>query len=119
MTAIRLTKNEIEQKIEPLNNWVHQSQELPGSSETIDMLFKMYPFEDFTAAKRFVDRVSEIANKVGHYPGINFTESYVQTLLWTPDLKGLTENDFALAKEIDGLDQPAMEKEKFQPKESE
>ncbi len=110
MTETKLTKDEINAKMRELKDWVHQS---PGVPENFDMLLKMYPFEDFKNAKEFVDKVSEIAEASGHYPGINFTVSYVQVLVWTPDLNGLTEKDFKLAKEIDELDQPAMEKENF------
>ena len=110
MESKRLTGDELEQKMKNIQDWILQSVDVP---EKPDMLFKMHPFGVFKEAKDFVDRVSEIAEGVKHYPTINFTTQYVSIMLWTPEAGGLTDQDFELAKKIDELGQLAMEKDRF------
>lgn len=116
METKKLTKDEIKQQIEGIKDWIHQSPDVP---EDTDMLFKMYPFGVFKEAKEFVDKVSDIAENLKHYPTINLTAEYVNIMLWTSSLAGLTEKDFKLAKKIDELNQPAIDQKNFINPESE
>jgi len=66
-------------------------------------LIKELKFKDFVEAKYFLDLVSVIAEEQGHHP--NFTLSYnkLKVTLTTHAAGGLTENDFIIARLIDGL----------------
>ena len=116
MNSIKLTKEEIDIRLESIKDWILQSPAVP---ESPDMLFKMYPFEDFTSAKDSAVKVAKTAENSEHYPAINFTTNYVNVILWSPELGGLTEKDFKLAKDIDKLNQPAMAKQNFTESENE
>ncbi len=108
-----LTKDEVKQKMEEIEDWIHQSTNIPDTDKTVDMLFKMYPFENFKEAKKFTDEVSDTATNLEHYPSITIAPNYVTIMIGSPDTQDLTEKDFKLAKKIDKLNQPAMGKEKF------
>lgn len=110
MKLEKLTKDEIDKRLAELQDWIHQSPETPQAT---DMLFKMYPFEEFKKARNFASKIAEIAEKLEQYPTITFYTNYVNVILWSPDINGLTEKDFELAEEIDKLDQPAITKDKY------
>ena len=105
MESKKLTNDEIQQQMEQIKDWVHQTTKIPDSSEdkNIDMLFKMFPFTDYKAAREFAAKVADIAERLAHYPTITFTWNYSTVVAWTPEMEGLTEEDFALAKEIDKI----------------
>jgi 4a-hydroxytetrahydrobiopterin dehydratase len=61
-------------------------------------------FSDFAAAIAFVDRVAERAEAANHHPDILVHGwNNVRLTLSTHSEGGLTDADFALAREIDGL----------------
>ena len=61
-------------------------------------------FSDFAAAISFVDRVAERAEAANHHPDILVHGwNKVRLTLSTHSAGGLTDSDFALAREIDGL----------------
>jgi 4a-hydroxytetrahydrobiopterin dehydratase len=69
--------------------------------ETIVRDFKL---ADFAAAMAFVNRVAELAEQADHHPDILVHGwNRVRLQLSTHSEGGLTEADFALAAEIDGL----------------
>ena len=51
----------------------------------------------------FVNRIAEAAEKAGHHPDIAVNYNLVTLSLSTHSEGGVTERDFQLAKEIDGL----------------
>ncbi len=60
--------------------------------------------EDFAAAIAFVNRVAELAEAANHHPDILLHGwNKVQLTLSTHSAGGLTEADFALARQIDAL----------------
>jgi 4a-hydroxytetrahydrobiopterin dehydratase len=63
-----------------------------------------WTFADFAAAIAFVNSVAELAQDAGHHPDILVHRwNRVRLELSTHSAGGLTEADFALAEQIDGL----------------
>jgi 4a-hydroxytetrahydrobiopterin dehydratase len=63
-----------------------------------------WTFADFAAAVGFVNRVAALAQGANHHPDILLHGwNRVRLELSTHSQGGLTEADFALAEEIDGL----------------
>jgi 4a-hydroxytetrahydrobiopterin dehydratase len=60
-------------------------------------------FKDFPAAVRFVQAVARLAEKAWHHPDIDIRWNKVTLTLTTHDAGGLTDKDFALAKQFDRL----------------
>ena len=64
-----------------------------------------FTFDDFASAIAFVNRVADAAEAVNHHPDILVHGwNKVRLELSTHSAHGLTDNDFALAATIDGLD---------------
>jgi 4a-hydroxytetrahydrobiopterin dehydratase len=73
---------------------------------TIDlggMLRRTFVFSGFLDAVGFVNQVAEAAERADHHPDIDIRWNKVILALTTHDSGGLTEKDFALAQEADGL----------------
>ena len=67
------------------------------------IIARTYQFKDFVAAIRFVEAVAQRAEKAWHHPDIEIRWNKVTLALTTHDQGGLTEKDFALAKQFDTL----------------
>ncbi|MEP6925511.1 MAG: 4a-hydroxytetrahydrobiopterin dehydratase [Pyrinomonadaceae bacterium] len=89
----KLNEEQIAAALETLNDWEVQD----------DFITKEYEFDDFKQSLDFVNRVGAIAEAADHHPDIIFGYGYAEVALTTHDAEGLTENDFALAKQIDAL----------------
>ena len=59
--------------------------------------------EDFVRAMGFVQSVALLAEKMNHHPDIDIRWNKVMLTLSTHSAGGLTEKDFALAKQINSL----------------
>ena len=66
-------------------------------------LEKEYRFPDFREALAYVNRLGEVAEREGHHPDVFLTWGRVKVTLWTHSVGGLSEKDFALAREADGV----------------
>jgi 4a-hydroxytetrahydrobiopterin dehydratase len=64
---------------------------------------RTFQFKDFPAAIKFVNAVADIAEASWHHPDIDIRWNKVTLTLTTHDAGGLTEKDFTLAKQFDGL----------------
>jgi 4a-hydroxytetrahydrobiopterin dehydratase len=64
---------------------------------------RTFQFKDFPAAIKFVDAVAGIAEEAWHHPDIDIRWNKVTITLTTHDAGGLTEKDFALARQFDKL----------------
>lgn len=64
---------------------------------------RTYQFKDFPAAIKFVNAVADLAEKAWHHPDLDIRWNKVTLTLTTHDQGGLTEKDFDLAKQFDGL----------------
>lgn len=57
--------------------------------------------KDFVAAMRLVNEVAQLAEAAQHHPDIDIRWNKVTFVLSTHSAGGLTEKDFALARQID------------------
>jgi 4a-hydroxytetrahydrobiopterin dehydratase len=64
---------------------------------------RMFQFKDFPAAIKFVEAVAVLAEQAWHHPDIDIRWNKVTLTLTTHDAGGLTEKDFALARQFDQL----------------
>lgn len=91
MERRKLSGEEIETRLAQLADWT-----IAG-----DKLSKRFEFADFAASLSFVNRVGEIAERHDHHPDVLFGWGYAEFFVTTHDRGGLTDFDFALAREID------------------
>jgi thiol peroxidase len=89
-----LSKDTVEKLMAKYRGWELQEDK---------KLTKKFKFEDFTQAKYFFDLVSIIAAEQGHHPRLTLDYNKLNITLTTHAAKGLTENDFIMAKIIDEL----------------
>lgn len=87
-----LSAQQVEQLLPQLDGW---------HLEDDHHLLRVFEFEDFVTALGHVNRVSEVAEELGHHPNISFTWGRVEIRIWTHAIDGLTEADFVLAAKID------------------
>jgi 4a-hydroxytetrahydrobiopterin dehydratase len=83
---------------------------LSGWNKRGAIIARTYQFKDFVAAIRFVNAVAKRAEKAWHHPDIDIRWNKVTLALTTHDQGGLTEKDFALAKQFDALARPLPRK---------
>ena len=76
---------------------------LPGWSRRGDVLTKAFTFPTFAEGIGFVQRVATAADAMNHHPDIDIRYTRVLFTLSTHDAGGITENDLALARAIEGL----------------
>jgi 4a-hydroxytetrahydrobiopterin dehydratase len=89
-----LSDADIEQRLARMPEW-HRAHE---------KIVRDLKFSDFAAAITFVDRVAERAEAANHHPDILLHGwNNVRLTLSTHSAGGLTDSDFALAREIDAL----------------
>ncbi len=70
---------------------------------THDYLEKAYRFKNFREALSFVNRVGELAERVGHHPDVFLAWGRVTLQIWTHAIDGLSESDFIFAAKCDAL----------------
>ena len=75
--------------------------ELDGWDGTKDGISKTYRFADDDAARSFVSRVSDLADRVDHHPDVSIEGSVVELSLVTHSAGGVTQKDLDLATAID------------------
>jgi 4a-hydroxytetrahydrobiopterin dehydratase len=93
MERKKLSPDEILEKLADLEDWKAEN----------DVLTKRFQFKNFAEALEFVNRVGEIAENQDHHPDIYFGWGYAEINLTTHDRGGITDFDFAVAKEIAAL----------------
>lgn len=91
MAITRLTDAEITQRLEHLPEWRLEHGKLRRD----------FKFADFVTAFGFMTRVAILAEKADHHPEWFNVYNKVQVWLNTHDVGGISERDFALAKQID------------------
>ncbi|MEX2195550.1 MAG: 4a-hydroxytetrahydrobiopterin dehydratase [Thermoleophilaceae bacterium] len=78
-------------------------QSLPGWERSGDSIERTFAFDDFVGSVDFVNRITPAAQEMDHHPGLSISWNKVKVSLSTHSQGGLTENDFALATQIDSL----------------
>ena len=86
-----LEDEEIEQRLDQLGDWEREGDEIQ----------KVYEFDDFTAAMRFVNEVAKMADRYDHHPDIDIRWNKVKLALSTHSEGGVTSLDFELANDIE------------------
>jgi 4a-hydroxytetrahydrobiopterin dehydratase len=74
---------------------------LPGWSRSGAEIEKTYECASFPDAVAFVVRIGFLAEAADHHPDLDIRWRRVRVALTTHDSGGLTENDTALAKQIE------------------
>jgi 4a-hydroxytetrahydrobiopterin dehydratase len=80
-----------------------QLTQMPEWTRTGPEIGRTFQFKDFAQAMRFVNAVADAAEKANHHPDIDIRWNKVTLRLSTHSRGGLTESDFRLAAEINGL----------------
>jgi 4a-hydroxytetrahydrobiopterin dehydratase len=87
-----LDEEEIEQRLDELAaDWEREGDEI----------LKVYEFDDFQSAIKFVTGVAKLADRYDHHPDIDIRYNRVRLGLSTHSEGGLTSLDFDLAGEIE------------------
>lgn len=89
----RLSQAEISEKIKEVDNW-----SLRGES-----IQKEWKFKDFRKAMIFINKIANLAEEHDHHPELYNDYNKVRLTFSTHDVGGLTDKDFKIAKEVDGL----------------
>jgi 4a-hydroxytetrahydrobiopterin dehydratase len=76
---------------------------LPEWTRTGDVIARTFAFKDFLAAMEFTNAVASLAEQAQHHPDIDVRWNKVTLALTTHSAGGLTEKDFALARQCDAL----------------
>lgn len=88
-----LDQSEIKKRIGAMAGWMQM-----GNS-----LHKKFTLKTFPAAVEFVNSIAATAEKANHHPDINIRYNVVEITLSTHSAGGITDKDFALARQIDEL----------------
>ncbi|MFN2388988.1 MAG: 4a-hydroxytetrahydrobiopterin dehydratase [Actinomycetota bacterium] len=87
-----LDEEEIEQRLTELGaDWEREGTEIQ----------KVYEFDDFASAVKFVQGVAKLADRYDHHPDIDIRYNRVKLVLTTHSEDGLTPIDFDLAADIE------------------
>lgn len=86
-----LEDEEIEQRLDELGDWEREE----------DAIFKVFEFDDFGAAIKFVNDVAKMADRYDHHPDIDIRWNKVKLQLTTHSEDGITTLDFDLANDIE------------------
>ena len=88
-----LTSKQIRLHLKAVSNWSKRTQ----------TIFRTFKFEGFLKSIDFVNRIARRAQKINHHPDIDICFDKVTLTLTTHDEGGITEKDFSLARECDGV----------------
>ena len=89
-----LTSDQVDTALADIPSW-----QLAGGQ-----LVKTVTREDFADALRYVNAVGYLAERASHHPDIAISWNKVTLTLVSHSAGGLTEKDFALARQLDALD---------------
>jgi 4a-hydroxytetrahydrobiopterin dehydratase len=94
--AMPLNQIEAEVMLKNIEDWV-----LAFDSKSIS---RKFIFSDFKRALAFVNKVGEIAEVEQHHPDIHLVDyKFVEVVLSTHAIDGLSQNDFIVAAKINEL----------------
>jgi 4a-hydroxytetrahydrobiopterin dehydratase len=93
MPPAKLSEAQIAEALTHVSEW----------SEVGETIQRTYQFRDFMGSMKFVNEVAARAEAGQHHPDILIRFSRVTLTLATHDAGGITEKDFALAKQADAL----------------
>jgi 4a-hydroxytetrahydrobiopterin dehydratase len=85
---------------------------LPGWEYADGQIRKQFVFGTFLRAIAFVNTVAYLAEAAGHHPDMTINYNKVSLSLITHSEGGLTERDFSLAGQIEGLPMAGLAEDK-------
>ena len=88
-----LSDEEIERRLQDLDGWRREG----------DAIAKQFELADFKGSVEFINRLTEVAEEMNHHPDLQVSWNKVTVTTTSHSEGGLTENDFELARRIDGL----------------
>ncbi len=86
-----LDEEEIQQRLDELGDWEREGIEIQ----------KVFEFDDFPSAVKFVNDVAKLAERYDHHPDIDIRYNKVKLSMTTHSEEGLTGRDFDLAGDIE------------------
>jgi len=86
-----LTPKQIKASFKSITNWSQRSKTIG----------RTYRFDGFLNSLAFVNRIARYAQKINHHPEIDIKFDQVTLTLTTHGEGGITEKDFALARQCD------------------
>lgn len=89
----RLSDAEVAEALTGLPGWVREG----------DAITKAYELPSFPAVIALVGRIADRAEAANHHPDLDIRYRRLRVSLSSHDVGGLTERDFALAREIEAL----------------
>lgn len=90
---MKLSDDQIQAKLNGMDGWAREG----------DAIHKTYQLPSFPAAVMFVGTVGHLAEAADHHPDILLQWRNVTITLSTHSAGGVTDKDFDLAAQIDGL----------------
>ena len=90
--------SEIHKYLKKVDGW-----DVKKNKDESYFLEKNFSFENFITSQKFINEVSEIAEKEAHHPDIIFGWGYATVQIFTHKIKGLVESDFILAAKINKI----------------
>ena len=78
-------------------------QAVPNWSKRAQTILRTFKFAGFLKGIDFVNRIAAKAQKMNHHPDIDIRFDQVTLTLTTHDEGGITEKDFLLARQCDGV----------------
>jgi 4a-hydroxytetrahydrobiopterin dehydratase len=78
-------------------------QAVPQWSKRAQTILRTFKFEGFLKGIDFVNQIAKKAQKMNHHPDIDIRFDEVTLTLTTHDEGGITEKDFSLATQCDGV----------------
>lgn len=66
-------------------------------------LARRFKLQNYSSVVGFVNKIAQLADEQNHHPDITFGWNYCLVRLKTHEIKGLSNLDFDLAAQIDGL----------------
>ena len=89
---------EIHKYLKKIDGW-----EIKKNEKDKYFLEKNFNFKNFILSQKFINLVSDIAEKESHHPDIAFGWGYAKIKIFTHAINGLAESDFILAAKIDRI----------------
>ena len=89
----RLDDDQVSARLDELDGWERDG----------DAIAKSFKRGDFVGSVKFVGKIVEPAEDMGHHPDVSISWDEVRVSITTHSEGGLTANDFELAKRIDSL----------------
>ncbi len=90
-----LSREECEEKIKSVAEW--------ALDESATSISRRFSFKNFAEAIKFADRVGELAEEMGHHPVLTVGWGFCTVKFKTSKIKGLHNNDFVMAAEVNKL----------------